>query len=334
MSTSPAFDTVRLEARRLASDGAWPAVGALLAPLAADALDDGELALLYGEACLRTGDAREALAWLERLEPVIAAAPDRSAHRRAVNMLGVAAHAMGQLDEAARSCSRALELATQADDLLILAQASNNLGAIANVRGQHEVALWHYRIALPTLQRLGQPRRLAEAYHNMAITCRDLGELDEADEHERRAIEYAMDAGEPRLVAMGRVGRAEIALRRGDAPLAEMGASLAADELALLADPLNESDARRLVGASRAAQGLASEALVAFSQALAIAEQRGYALNRAEILRDRVEASLALGADHDARRDAAQALAIFGELGATAEIERLARRVATLGWAV
>ena len=330
MSSSPALDTIRLDARRLASDGAWPAVRTMLAPLATDELRDGELALLYAEASLRTGDARDACAWLERIQAMLAAAPDRATQRRGVNMLGAAAHAMGRLDDAARAFSRALELATQADDLLILAQASNNLGAIANVRGQHEVALWHYRIALPTLQRLGQPRRLAEAYHNMAITGRDLGELDEADEHERQAIDYAMDAGDARLVAMGRVGRAEIAMRRGDAALAEMTASLAADELGSLGDPLNESDARRLVGAARAAQGLASEALLAFAEALAIADQRGYVLNRAEILRDRIDASGALGAHADARRDATEALRIFTELGATAETERLSRRIAAL----
>ena len=331
MSTSPAFDTIRQDARRLASDGAWPAVRALLAPVATDDLRDGELALLYAEACLRTGDARAAHAWLERILAMMAAAPDRAAHRRAVNMLGAAAHAMGRLEDAALAFSRALELATQEDDLLILAQASNNLGAIANVRGQHEVALWHYRIALPTLQRLGQPRRLAEAYHNMAITCRDRGELEEADDHERRAIDYAMDADDARLVAMGRVGRAEIALRGGDAALAEMTASLAADELASLDDPLNESDARRLVGAARATQGLASEALLAFAQALAIAEQRGYALNRAEILRDRMDASLAVGAHDDARHDAAEARRLFADLGAKGEVERLDQRIAAMG---
>jgi tetratricopeptide (TPR) repeat protein len=155
---------------------------------------------------MRTGDERRALSWLRELEPRLAEDGDRSAHRRAVNMIGAACLAIGELEEAASAFGTALDLATQTDDLLLLARATNNLGAIANLQGDHERALWHYRIALPTFQRLGQRRGLAASYHNIAITFRDLGELDEADENERRAIEYATDGAVPRLAAMGRVG--------------------------------------------------------------------------------------------------------------------------------
>jgi tetratricopeptide (TPR) repeat protein len=331
MSTPSSVDTIRAEAQRLAAAESWSAVVSLLAPVIAGAPGDGEIALLYAEARWRTGEQRAVLAWLPEVVSMLIADGNRAGHRRAVNMLGAASLAVGELDAAASSLGEALELATEADDRLMLAKASNNLGVLANLRGDHELALWHYRIALPTLQRLGDTRGIAESYHNIAITCRDLGELQEADEHELRALEYAGDGSARRVAAMARIGRAEVALRRGDAPFAEMTATMAADELASLGDPLNESDARRLVGSARAARGLADEALEAFARALALAESRGHVFNSAEILRDRTAAWMLKGETTRAREDARAAMALFASLGAAHEVALLQRRIASLG---
>jgi tetratricopeptide (TPR) repeat protein len=316
------------KARARAQAGAWEEVVSLLTPRMQELLADGDGAVLLGEALTRSGEERQALRWLREIEPTLARDGDRSAHRRAMNIVGVAAFSIGNLEEANSAFATALELATEADDLLVLARATGNLGTIANLQGEHERALWHYRIALPTFQRLGQRPELASCYHNMAITYRDLGELEEADENERRAIEYAADGAVPRLAAMGRVGRAEIALRRGDAQLAEMTARLAAEELGRLGDRLNEADAHRLVGAACAAQHHDQDALDAFDRALTIARARGHALNEAESLRDRVPVRLALGQRVLAIADARAAMAIFERLGAASEFEALERLVA------
>lgn len=330
LSSSPA-DAIRTEALALAASGAWRAVASLLSEHAIGARRDAELALLYAESRMRCGEERIALEWLEGVMAFLDAGGDRSAHRRATNMLGAAAMAVGRLDDAVASFGRAVELASEADDVLLLAQATNNLGAVANLRGEHELAASHYRRALPSLQRLGQPRRLAEGYHNMAITARDLGALDEADEHERRAIEYATDAGDLRLVAMGRVGRAELALRRGDALLAETTARRAAEELHRLGDPLNEADARRLVGAALAARGCPLDALAELDAALSLATAHEHRLAEAEVLRDRAEAHAAAGASARASDDYRRAVALFRTFGAVAEVERLERRLRSLG---
>jgi tetratricopeptide (TPR) repeat protein len=324
-------DPVLVEARSCADAGAWADVLTLLAPRASVAARDGESAVLYAEALMRTGNERRALAWLRSIETHLAEDGDHSAHRRSVNMIGAACLALGELDSAASAFSTALELATQADDLLVLARATNNLGNIANLQGDHERALWHYRVSLPTFQRLGQRRGLAASYHNMAITFRDLEQLEEADEHERRAIEYATEGAVPRLACMGRIGRAEIALRRGDAPLAEMTARLAADELMRLGDPQNEADALRLVGAACTAQRKYAEALEAFDRALGIAHARGHALNEAETLRDRVQVYVSQGETALAIADAKAAIAIFTRLGALTERQALERRLEQLG---
>jgi len=212
----------------------------------------------------------------------------------------------------------------------VMAQATNNLGAIANLQGRHEDALWHYRLAIPSLQRSGQRQRLANVYHNLGITFRDSGELEEADEHERRAIEYATESDVPRLAAMGRIGRAEIALLRGDAPLAETTARLAVEELQSLGDLLNEADAHRVAGAACAAQQRNDEALASFSRALQIARRHGYALNEAETLRDRVDVRLRTGDRGAAIEDVRASIAIFEKLGATTEVEALRTRMGEL----
>lgn len=325
MTSSP--DSTLASARQCAGAGAWREVAALLAPCATARTLDGEDALLYAEALVRSGEQRDALTFLRDALPQMATAGDRRVQRKAANMTGVAAFAVGELGEALSALNAALDLATRDDDPRLLAQATNNLGAIANLQGRYEDALWHYRLALPTLQRIGQPRMLAEAYHNLAITYRDTGELEEADEHERRAIEHAADGGAPRLVAMGRVGRAEVALRRGDAALAETTARIARDEFARLGDPQNEADASRLVGAACSAQHHYVEALEAFDRALEIARERGHALNEAETLRDRAESRLAQGEVEAALADAQVAIFIFDRLGATRERDALRERI-------
>jgi tetratricopeptide (TPR) repeat protein len=329
MSSAFASDPGLESARQRAEAGAWAEVLVLLGGDAGVA-HGSEGALLYGEALMRLGREREAVDHLLRIEPGLRESRDRVALRRAVNMLGVSRVALGQLDAAGAALGEALELATEDEDLLVLARATNNLGAVANMQGDHERALSHYRLALPTFQRLGQHRGLAASYHNIAITCRDLGQLDDADEHERRAIEHATQAGAPRLAAMGRVGRAEVALRRGDARLAEITARLSADELQRLGDPLNEADAHRLVGAACAALGQLGAAHEAFDRALEIARARGHALNEAETLRDRSEMLLRDGRREEGVADARAAIALFGRLGASVERTALERRLATL----
>jgi tetratricopeptide (TPR) repeat protein len=320
-------DSLLVTARERADAGAWRDVATLLAPRIDTGCGLTEDVVLFAEAILYLGEEKRARALLQSALSDRPAMPNSVLNRRAVNMLGVASFALGDLDEAVSALNSALELATRDDDPWLLAKATNNLGAIANLQGRYEDALWHYRLALPTLQRVGDRRRLAHAYHNIGITLRDTAALEESDEHERRAIEYAVESGDLRLAAMGRVGRAELALRRGDAELAETTARLAQEEFAQLGDPQNEADAFRLVGAACSAQRRHAEAHDAFTHALAIARAKGHALNEAETLRDRAALHLAEGDAASARQDARTAIAIFDRLGATRERDALRERV-------
>ncbi len=264
---------------------------------------------------LRQGLLRPARDRLESALPALERG-EGGTYRRAVNMLGAAQFELGELGQAATTFGRALELASEAGDALILGRATNNLGMLANIAGRREEALTRYQLAIPAYQRVGHLSGLAETCHNLAITYRDLGELEQADRHERRAIAYAREAGNPRLLAMAQVGRGDLALRRGEAAVADATARLAAEAYRRIPDHLGEADALRLAGAARTllrAPGAAREAL---DRAVVLAAEHGSPLIEAEAREARARLAAAEGMWDAAAADVTAALGLYEGLGA------------------
>ena len=320
-SLSP--DSLLSMARALAAAGAWDELREVLGGRPRDAGAHPELVTLLAEALLRTRFPRHARTWLRRTLRRVERSGDRAALRRAVNLSGAAYFELGELEDARRDFSRALELGREDADDLTVARATNNLGAIANVRGDRARALSLYQLAIPAYQRLGSALGLAQTYHNMAISLRDLGQYTRADECERRAIEHARRAESPRLVALALLGRADLSLRSGDAALAEVGARRAADSFDALRDPINAADARRVVGAALLAQGRLDAAHDALDDALRRARAHGSALHEAESLRALAELHAARGDVSASLRAGWEALAVFDRLAAVAESAQL-----------
>lgn len=323
MFPSSAPDSLLSRARALAAAGAWDELRALLGGQAREAGAHPELVTLLAEAFLRTRYPRRARTWLRRTLRRVERSGDRAALRRAVNLSGAAYFELGELEEARRDFSRALELGREDADDLLVARATNNLGLIANIRGLHDAALALYQLAVPSYQRLGHALGLAESYHNMAISFRDSAQLERADECERRAAEFAREAGNPRLAAMARVGRAELSFRRGDAELAAAEARAAARQFETIGDPTQQADALRLCGVSALALGRLDDARVALDAAVELARTHGNALIEAESRRARAECAAAAGDATRAHDDAERALAIFVHLGSEREAGEL-----------
>lgn len=319
----------RAQARRLADAGSWLDVVALLDADPASRADLASVALL-AEALVRTGAAARARDLLVAVVPGFAQSTDRASLRRATVLCGAAHFELGELADARRRFNEALELARDDGDEPLVARAMNNLGAIDNVQGRRAEALAHYQLAVSMHQRLGSARGLAECYHNMAITYRDLGQLDEADELERRCVEHARTADLGRLARIARLGRAELALRRGDAALAEAAALRVAREFAEGDDPVREADALRLAGVAATTQGRPGEAGRLLAQALEQARRHGAVLNEAETLRAIAELRAATGDTAGALEDARAALAMFDALRATEETAALLSWIAAL----
>ena len=321
---------LRAEAARLTATGAWPEAAALLLARAPEIGTHPELAALLAEAMVRTGRAREAESWLTATLPAIEASDDRASLRRATVLLGAAHFALGELDAARARFNETLALArTDGDDALV-ARAMNNLGAIANIEGDREGALALYHLAVSAHQRMGSTRGLAECFHNMAISMRDLGRLVEADELEQRSAEFARDADQPLLASIARLGRAELALRRGDSSFAGATARRAATEFAAVGEAVREADALRLAGVACSLTGDHREARRLLDFAVERTRAHGAVLHEAEALRSRAELHAATGATAEALGDARAALGLFEQLRATTERAALLRWIEAL----
>jgi len=307
-----------VSAREHARAGRWGEVLHLLGNLA-DGSPEPEQVALVGEALLRTARAREAEAWLRRTLPDVDRSGDWVSRRRAMNLWGAAQFELGQLDGAELAFRRAVELGEQEDDPLLVARAINNLGQIANVRGRRLDALVMYKLAVPAYQRLGNVRGLAESYHNMAISYRDLGELDLADECEQRAIEFARAVPAARLAALARIGRAELALRRGDHAVARVAALRGATECLGLGDPAGTADGLRVLGLACIAAGAFADAAAALERASGFAARHANPLLEAETFRARAQLAAARGAVAEAKQHAQAALELFERAGAQTE---------------
>lgn len=317
-------------ARAAAQGGDWARVRELLegSPVAQQ---QPEAALLLAESTLRLGLPERARTWLGEAIPRFESRGDRAALRRGVNMLGAACWELGELDDAEAAWDRAILLAQADGDTLLLARATNNLGALANLRGRREHALGMYHLAIPAYQRIGNAVGIAECYHNMAITYRDASDFPSADEYEQRAIEFASGAGNERLVALARLGRAEITYRRGDAPLAGASARRVAEDFVRLSDPIREGDALRLSGLAHLAARRLDAARRDIARALDLARRHHGALVEAEALRALAELEATDGDGEAARAAAAGAIAIWERLGSKDEVLAMQRWLESRG---
>ena len=328
--SEPGVDSLLLTARAAAGAGAWGDVRTTLERDEIGAMGDGSRAMLLGEACLRTGDPRTAMRWLDLAEPMLTKSGNRPSLRSVFNLQGAAAFAIGSLNRAAESFSSALSMAQLDADALLSARATNNLGLISALRGDVEAAILSYQRAIAAYQRLGNPQGLAESWHNLGISFRTRGELDAAEDAERRAIEFATEATNPRLVAMAQVGRAEISLRRGDAAWARATAWRASEVFSALPDFLMQADALRVHADASDRLGLASEADFSFGRALTLSREHEHRTQEAQTLQTQAQILARRGAHDQARAIGVEAREAFSQLGSVVAAEEMAEFLAGL----
>jgi tetratricopeptide (TPR) repeat protein len=315
--------SIVLQAQVAARAGKWPEVLNMLGTIV-DPPPSPERATLVAEAMLRTARPRDAEVWLRTLLPVLER-EDSYEWRRALNMRGAAFFEMGALDEAEPVFRQVLAIGHEADDSLLIARATNNLGQIANVRGRRTEALGLYQLAIPAFQKVGYVLGLAEVHHNMGISYLCLGQLTQADEYELHAIEFAREVSAIRLAALARIGRADVALHRGDAEIAYVTALRVAIECHALADPAGAADGLRVVGMACIARGELDDAAVALTHAWTLAERCANPVLSADALRAYAQLAVARGSIGGARRHANTALGLYKRAGAIADFEALSK---------
>jgi tetratricopeptide (TPR) repeat protein len=246
---------------------------------------------------------------------------------RAENVAAAGAFALGDLTEAERGFTRALDLADELGNDLMIARCANNLGNVAYYLRRSETALSFYRLALANFERLGFTLGLAEGWLNTTLTLHDAGQLEESRDAAERAVDAAERSGDERILGQALAARSETDVARGDL---DLGRALAERALALARSHrhvMGEADALRILGIVARLHGEPREALRLVESALHIARDIADPWREAECQRELGILYRAVGRDADAQTALAAAADAFAQLGAderAAEMRELA----------
>jgi tetratricopeptide (TPR) repeat protein len=307
-----------LRAARVAiRTGRFRDAAAALAELPPDTRQAPEWYLLSAMAAWRLGDFSASRQQALEARARFRAVGDADGEMRAVNVAAAGAFGLGALAEAEDGFSRALQLAKQQGDGLMVARCANNLGNIALYLGQHETALGFYRRARTGFTQLGFEHGVAETWINTAITYRDRGRYEDALRAADRALEAAERAGSARLVAEAQANRGAAIAGLGDPELGrihlERSLTIALHER----DRLAEADVLRLLGTAALAVGAHAEAVRRGEESLTVARETHHPWAIAESQHDLARAYRAAGRAADAASAFAAAEAAYRSLGAT-----------------
>jgi len=306
-----------LRAARVAvRSGRFRDAAVALAELPPEARQAPEWYLLSAMASWRLGDFAASRQQAFEARARFRAVGDADGEMRAVNVAAAGAFGLGELQEAQDGFSRALELAKQRGDELMVARCANNLGNIALYLGQHEGALGYYRRARTGFTRLGFEHGVAETWINAAITYRDRRRYEDALRAADHALEAAERAASARLIAEAQANRGAAMMGLGDPELGraqlERSLILARSER----DRLAEADILRLLSRAARVAGAGAEAVRLGEESLAVARDTRHPWSVAEAEHDLARAYRAVGRKTAAATAFAAAEHSYRSLGA------------------
>ena|SRR5690242_4677809 len=310
------------ELRTLAESGRYREVLARLERLP---LPDVEkrtpLSLLAAEAHGRLGELSDAARWATLALETSRQRGEPQAELRARNYQGLIALRQGDIDAAERHLTAALEMARAQSDALFEARCLNNLGVIANLRGDRTQALADYQLALAAYQQAGLVRGMAETHHNIGITFRDLGDHQRALAAAEHAVRLARMVKDDTLIGLTLFGRAAIHLQQTDSSLAGVELERAAEAYRRVEFESGLAEVWRLQASVLRLKGNLAGALDLLRRAADLARERGSADTVADIDRDLGSALAVTGDTAGAREAWARAAAGYRRLGAVKAAE-------------
>lgn len=324
MVETPLESALFRDLEQLAAAGRHREVLEALARLPADVREGRtRSALLAAEAHGRLGEHEAAVHWADLARTLARTRGESHAELRARNYQGLIAFRHGDVADADRHFTDALEMARALRDHTTEARCLNNLGILANIRGEPDAALANYRRALVAYQQVGHVRGIAETYHNIGISLRDQGNLQAALGAAEEAVRLATQAGDEQLVALASTGRAELHLALGDPALAAAELMRAADRYTRIGFRAGLPEVWRVQAAVARTLGDGKEAVALLIRAAQLATEHSSTDTLADIERD-LSAALAAAGDLDGARAARdRAVALYRKVGATRAAERL-----------
>jgi tetratricopeptide (TPR) repeat protein len=248
---------------------------------------------------------------------------DRTLGVRALNVSGAIALERGGIAEASYFFTRALEEATEDNDMATVGRCANNLGIIANMQGDYRRAAAAYTRAIAAYQTVGYDRGTVESQHNLGITYRAAGQLDQAMEAADAALRESERLGDHQLEAQALAGRAEIRIARGEPELAIGEAERALAVHRELKDAVRETEDLRILAVALGSAGRTAEAEAMLREVIDRATQHERPLLVAIAQRDLAQLLARQGQLAAAKQVAQMARATFDRLGAQVEIQKL-----------
>jgi tetratricopeptide (TPR) repeat protein len=324
------FDDPLRNVRRAINDGRFKDAQEGLARLPVEVRHTPESQLLSAMASWRLGDSTRSRTVALEARDGFRARGDVDGEMRAENVAAAGAFALGNLADADRGFTRALELADELCDDLMIARCANNLGNVAYYRAHHEIALSFYRLASANFQKLTFWKGLAEAWLNSAIVLYEAGDLQGSQEAGERAVDAAERSGDQRVLGQAMAARSETDAALGDFALAR---ALAERARALASEHdhvVGEADALRILSVIARLAGDPQSGAALGRRALVIAERVNDPWRRAEVQRDLGELYESVGRTTDAAAAYAEAAQAFGELGADLRAARMRERLTAL----
>lgn len=332
---SPAASQIESGARHLAMGRAYEAYGE-----GKKALAEFQSALQHSEGAELQLDKAEALRWIGHLRAnenqwrEAAQAYDESlqiarkvgaasAAAHAQNSLGILCFEQGELEQAEQHWQSALEQAEHAQDGALVGMIYNNLGALANVQGLREKALAYYNDGIPYLAKHGETRTLAGTYQNLGMTYADAERWAEAGKHYEKSYRLAQQLGDAPLQTLIKLNRVELYLGLEDVPMAESLCRLVLQSYMQLNDRLGQADAHKLLGIINARKKAWKVAQTHFEKSVKLAHTFNSPLCEAEARFEYGRMLKQKGAAKTAQKQLQQALALFTQLHAAAEIEKV-----------
>ena len=307
-------------ARRAVRAGHFRDAAVALAELPESERDGAEWQLLSAMVSWRLGDVAASREQAERALFLYRERGDGDGEMRAVNVAAAGAFGLGRLEEAEEGFLRAMHLARELDDRLMLARCANNLGNIALYVAQHDVALSFYRVARAGFERL--------AFHHGADAAAG-GQHISTDRQEKiEAVDAAERAAQPRLLAEALANRGAALAALGDLAMGRAQVERGLDLARVEGDRFAEADLLRILATIAHAEGNVGTAIEHAQAALAVAATLRHPWSTAEIQRDLGRIYRAQGRTADAATAYAAAETAFRELGSVPRAEAMRREAA------
>jgi tetratricopeptide (TPR) repeat protein len=207
----------------------------------------------------------------------------------------------GEPERAEERLAEALTIVQGLGDKAGLADLANDLGLLAEERGHYQEAMEHYREGLRLRRGLGQSLAVAESLNNVGYVCYLLGRFQDATVYWQQALTLYQAGGDQAGVVLGTQGMGLLHMAQGD-----WDAAVEAFQKSLVISRglgLEESTAAGLLHLGRVGllQGRFREALAAFAEAVPMLRELGDVRGQTELTLAEAEAWLQIG-DLDATR--------------------------------